>query len=413
MKKIASFLYKNVWNNYFAITATFACLDMLSLHFFNYGLVFQITLVVLAISYFSHNKPDVHDLLLIFVFLVIIYVGKYFSVPYILFRNGVEAELLPMLAFFIGKDKFHVDDEIFRKGIAAVAFCGLIGLFLYVWQPSWYVAFRLANFKNYSEARYLEMTRLSAFWEYPYWIGYGAALMFAYLFGKMMKKKSMNKKLDFFLLLFLALIVFLTQQRAAIALILISIAYITITTSNKMSVTVVRVFKISMITCTISFIGLFALNHFLDSSRLEHILSKFTALSFSGNSNFLQDRADLFYSFKNKDLSVFGDGIGMYSHVAYSMGLPAITDQGYLKLLYETGYFGFFARIILIAIALFRGIKYRKNFYLEFVFIMAILVSMFGANSLSSGQMHNIIFWLCCGRLCNTALVQKKIEGNH
>ena len=78
----------------------------------------------------------------------------------------------------------------------------LIGLYLYLAQPSWYIAWKLQSTTEFSsESRILEMTRLSAFWQYPYWVSYGCALLYHYKLYTMFT--SNVKKQDVLVIFFL------------------------------------------------------------------------------------------------------------------------------------------------------------------------------------------------------------------
>lgn len=149
------------------------------------------------------------------------------------------------------------------------------------------------------------------------------------------------------------------------------------------------------------------ISHFLDETRIDFIISKFTELN--ERDNFIEDRANLFDNMYDVPISILGDGLGLYSHTAVEMGLKHyITDQGYMKMIYETGIIGSVLRIIIIAICLFKGLKDKRIYYFEITVIIMIVISLFGANSLSSMQMHNVIFWICCGRINNNLLLENK-----
>ena len=104
MRSIASFLKKVIWNNYFAWTALFACLAMFSVEIFNYGNILTISLVYLGFFYFLTNKVSWVDYLVLFTLCFFVFLDLVYNVPTYLFRGGID-ELLPMLAFFIGKNE--------------------------------------------------------------------------------------------------------------------------------------------------------------------------------------------------------------------------------------------------------------------------------------------------------------------
>lgn len=103
-----------------------------------------------------------------------------------------------------------------------------------------------------------------------------------------------------------------------------------------------------------------------------------------------------------------GDGIGRYGHEAYYSGKMAITDQQYLKIMYETGYFGIICYSIFILLVVIRGIRNFKDNLFELGIIFFYLMAMTGANCLSVTGQHCIVFWFCCGRIFNKSCLTYK-----
>lgn len=113
----------------------------------------------------------------------------------------------------------------------------LIGLYLYLAQPSWYIAWKLQSTTEFSsESRILEMTRLSAFWQYPYWVSYGCALLYHYKLYTMFT--SNVKKQDVLVIFFLFFIIVLTQQRAPLLFIVLSTVFFISTHLYKIKISI-------------------------------------------------------------------------------------------------------------------------------------------------------------------------------
>lgn len=400
---MSNFLYKYVISLYFPLAALFGMLEMLHFHLFEYTHVFLMALIVLSFSYFCNNYLNKIDVVVIFTIFLILFFSL-LNIKYkILFIVGIREEIIPMLAFFVGKDPKRIDNKIFNYGIYTVTVVAMMGLLLYVFAPGWYISYKLENKDYVSDGIYMEMTRLSAFWEYPYWISYGVAIIYSYILGQysICKQTLVKKSVLPILLLFLFVISLLTQQRTSIGGILLSTAlyYFLYQKYNRVSFSsvIVPVFIISFCIFIIFYLG----STFLDPTRIDFMMSKLTAITES-DSNFLSDRAAIFDNMKNVKISLIGDGLGLYSHNAYGMGLGKyITDQGYMKFLYETGIIGIGLRMLIVFFCLIKGLNNINSFHFEIIVVVVILISMTGANSLSSLQMHNIIFWLCCGRIYN------------
>lgn len=397
---MSKILYKYVFLYYFALTACFGLLDMFSIHLFEYSYIIILALIVCSFKYFKTNVVDGFDYLMIFTILLISFLG-YVKNPYKdLYKLGLLWEILPMLAFFIGKDKNNKNgDLVLKNGIVAVMITGAIGLALYILQPGWYLNYKLSVLTDVTDFMWLEMTRLSAFWQYPYWMSYGVALIYIFILGKFVIDGQYKNKVMIFTLFFLFLISILTQQRASIGGILMATIVYVIIYKGLSKKQILSVLLYSFIIIIILYATFYLLSSFLDLSRLDFILSKYEVFENSKN-NFLSDRAEIFDNMKDIPKTMFGDGLGLYSHGADSKGLKHyITDQGYMKMLYETGYLGLVLRMYLILCCLLKAIHNFRNCHVECLVIIVFLVSLFGANSLSALQMHNIVFWFCCGHI--------------
>ena len=114
------------------------------------------------------------------------------------------------------------------------------------------------------------------------------------------------------------------------------------------------------------------------------------------------------YFLFSKKITFWGDGIGRYGHEAYYSGKMAITDQQYLKIMYETGYFGIICYSIFILLVVIRGIRNFKDNLFELGIIFFYLMAMTGANCLSVTGQHCIVFWFCCGRIFNKSCLTYK-----
>ena len=375
-----------------------------------FDLLIMLAATVITISYLSKGITK-FDLFIIFFIGAIAFSSLINNYDHKLWYQGCRSQLYFTIFFFVGRHSQIANLNIFRVGMLPFLCVCITGLGLYIMSPSWYMDYKLQIWQTdegVSEGRILEMTRLSAFWQYPYWVSYGCAIMYAYIMINCYMKEFMKRQ-DAIILIFIAFIALLTQQRAPLFTITsLTIAFILFGLFKRK-----RIGHISLRTSILYFILLVVCMFVLfltviDTEMLSRLWEKFELLE--DISMFLNDRADIFSDFYSKKISLFGDGIGRYSHTAYNLGKQAITDQQYMQLIYETGYFGCIGYAIIILTVLFKGLRHYSSFYLELTIIAFFLVAMTGANCLSSFNQHIAIFWMCCGRICNKYLVHYKAK---
>ena len=410
------FVFAKSWsfrivNNYFLLLALNGLLLMIGMiNIAKFDLLIMLAATVITISYLSKGITK-FDLFIIFFIGAIAFSSLINNYDHKLWYQGCRSQLYFTIFFFVGRHSQIANLNIFRVGMLPFLCVCITGLGLYIMSPSWYMDYKLQIWQTdegVSEGRILEMTRLSAFWQYPYWVSYGCAIMYAYIMINCYMKEFMKRQ-DAIILIFIAFIALLTQQRAPLFTITsLTIAFILFGLFKRK-----RIGHISLRTSILYFILLVVCMFVLfltviDTEMLSRLWEKFELLE--DISMFLNDRADIFSDFYSKKISLFGDGIGRYSHTAYNLGKQAITDQQYMQLIYETGYFGCIGYAIIILTVLFKGLRHYSSFYLELTIIAFFLVAMTGANCLSSFNQHIAIFWMCCGRICNKYLVHYKAK---
>lgn len=409
---ICRFLVKRVFNNYFLLLAIDGLLSLIGyVQFAKFDLILLISGLILAIDKFLRKGISWIDVYIIAFSFVIAITSLSNNYPHELWFWGIRYQLLITLFFFVGEHPYMRSWNMFENAKIPFLVVCAIGLGLFLVQPSWYVEYKLSGFTNASENRLLEMTRLSAFWVYPYWVSYGCSILFLYISFKSFYLEGYISKTNMFVLIFLFFVALLTQQRAAIGFIsfitfilLYKGLFVKDRKKRKFSKSILLFVGLS--TCLI-----LILFSFLDEERIIFMFNKVDVLlsstNYSGNS-FIQDRINLFSDFFYKKVSFFGDGIGRYSHAAYNMGKMAITDQQYMQIFYETGYWGIISYISLFAIVLFKAAKNVDYNIFEIGIVLFFLIAMSGANSLSSNSQHTIIFWICCGRIFNKDCLKYK-----
>lgn len=406
----SNYYIENILNNYFILLAINAFITMCGLlQLAKIDLIIFIG-AIFTTFYILARKISLVDAFIILFTLTIAVVGVLKNYPYELWYNGVRYQLLSIIFFFIGESNKMYDWKLFDKAIVPILIVGLVGLILFITSPNWYVLYKMAAWEDQaSDGRILEMTRLSAFWTYPYWVSYGSAIMLYYIVCKSYRIGAISK-FHMMALFVLFLVIVLTQQRAPLLFASLSILGMFIKslfdkknanrTFNK------NLFFFLLISlCALSFTFIFLLNE----ERVDFMISKLESLFASdGDASFLESRVDIFSDFFRKKIPFWGDGIDMYSHKAYYMGKLAITDQQYLKILYETGYFGTICYSILFLSVIVRGLLNLKYCMFELGVVLFYIVAMSGANCLAASDQHCIIFWLCCGRIFNKKCYEYK-----
>lgn len=394
--------------NYFLLSAINGFLSMVGMvSIAKLDLLIMLAGTVIAFSYLRKYITKL-DIFIIAFLGIIAFTSLLNNYSYELWYSGCRYQLYTTIFFFVGRHPYIQTHLIFRKGVVPFLCVCIIGLILYVASPSWYMDYKLQMWQdegNISDGMILEMTRFSAFWTYPYWVSYGCAIIYAYIIINCYMNRYM-KRSEIIILIFIAFIALLTQQRAPILTIaLLTIIFITLGQfrRRKYGHASLRSSILYFLSLCISMFVFFL--SFIEDEMLERLLGKIELLE--NISVFLNERSNIFSDFYLKEVTLFGDGIGRYSHAAYKLGKLAITDQQYMLLMHETGYFGCIGYGMILLAILFRGIKYHSSFYLELTIIMFYLIAMTGANCLSSFGQHTAIFWICCGFICKNSLHYK------
>ena len=386
---------------YFLLMAINGCLIMLGYgEYAKFDLLIMMSGFVVSFCAIYSGLYKIEIFLLLFG-LSIAYLSLLNNYDGILWYDGCKSQLIPMLFFIVGRYSNSIVHYCIERGIKYFIIVCIIGLLLYVGNPDWYITYKMSIWEGVDDSinKILEMSRFSSFWRYPYWISYGGAIIYAYTFFKSGQNGTILRK-DYFLLGFIFCITILTQQRAPLLfIIMITIIYLLSIRNSG------RIFKKNLLFYLLLMI-LFVIVVF-SSMDEDMLLRLFDKVDIVANTNFLKERSDIFSSFYKKDISFLGDGIGRYSHLAYYKNSLSITDHQYMKILYETGFWGCFGYILIICYAIFKGINNLSQCKFELYIIFFYMIAMTGANCLCSFDQHPIMFWMCCG-----SIVKKSKEKN-
>lgn len=319
--------------------------------------------------------------------------------------SGLRWQLFYMLAFIVGSSKRFSDWKFFDMMFWAVFITDLIGVFLYFMPPSWYMDYKFRNLElDYiTDNMWLEMSRLSSFWPYPYWVSYGSAICYFYVLCQYYYGKMKPKKVLFFILFFL-FVMLLAQQR--LPLVFVGGATLVLLFNSMSSHNSVHKRFAWTFLCIMALIVsmlLIVLPMIVDVSILEFGIKKIeTMLDNSDSSSgdfFLTERFGFIEGIRFKGVTLFGDGLGIYSlnpDASYSL-----LDNMWLTIFVESGIFGLFSYITIFLCVFIKGFRNLKYNLFELGILCMFIVGMFGANCLSKNTQHAIVLWLCCGRIFN------------
>ena len=198
------------------------------------------------------------------------------------------------------------------------------------------------------------------------------------------------------MLLIASFALFLGIQRSAIVSIALgfciavyySFKYTKLANLSKMYVLI----AFSIVTC------IFSIAHMSDAQKLFY-LNKVDSFTQSG-SDLAKER--LVLNKHKRTYEFMGDGVGRHNMYADKFNpRTSMRDGEYMKILTEQGYGGAF---ILALIAFYSLAKCLKNFrYLSFELsiMLMLLISMIGANPISTFDKHPIIYWMVLAQIAN------------
>ena len=384
-------------NNYFLLFAINGFLAMIGMKYIaKLDLLIMLAASMLTISYLMKRITYLDLFIIVFIGLIAIY-SYTRNYDFSLWYLGCRTELYFTIFFFVGKHPAMQNKDILKKGLLPFIITCIIGLILYFFPQPWYIDYKMSIWSDQDDiGRFLEMSRLSAFWPYPYWVSYGCCIMYIYILSSSYRIGHITKK-NISIMSFIVLIVLLTQQRAPLIMIAsVTILYCIIILLFQPQKSKWRMWNsIILLFVLLSSIVVFAYNIMGEDMR-DRMFDKLEA--FSEVTNFVEDRtANMNRDFRTKEVTFFGDGIGRYSHAAYFQGKSAITDQQYLKMLYEIGIIGCIGYAFILLTTIIRGLKNVQKNQFELLIIIFFLMAMTGANCLAVFEQHVAIFWLSCG----------------
>lgn len=387
---------------YFILSALKGLTNMLG-HELPLTIITDIGILLISIEYLSKRKYTITSFIILLTIFILSTTSIFNNYPIRALFSGIRWQLFYMLAFIVGMSQYFDKEKFFHTMLWTVFFVDLIGLYLYFMPPSWYMGFKLQGLDvdNMTNNMMLEMSRLSAFWAFPYWVSYGSAFCYYYTLDKYYKGKMKTKQAIFFILFFLIILLF-AQQRLPLAFITfatLGLLFSSIISKDKNNRSFLK--GILSILLSIIIISLIVLPIIVDSEIFNFGMKKleemFNSSDSNNESNFLTSRFGLFLDYVKIKSFFWGSGLGSYSFNSDAKTL--VLDNMWLTIFLESGILGIALYCIIFLRILKRGYKKIRSNLFEIGIILMFLLAMFGANSLSKNTQHPIVLWLCCGHI--------------
>ena len=320
--------------------------------------------------------------------------------------------LLPILFVYVGLRDNH-GREMYDRFLAALIPIFLLGLLCYLTTPGWYTT-RLAEAMNnqwyingdvYDEESVLSVARFMAFFRTSYPVSHFSVFGISIICFNFLR---IDKKIKYTTVSLFVLIVsvVLCMHRVAIACMGLFLGITLLLSFRRGSLT--RLWPVIVLG-----VGLIAfLVYGVTSERYQDVFSMVSnRIEDMSVGNALKERKQIQEVMSTWDNIIFGQGIGSGGAAARAAGYYGITDQNYVKLLYETGIFGCIFLAYILGLTFFRGIKYYRFYLTEIMIITFILVAMLGSNSLVIYYTYTLLFWYAVGRIWNRSYLQNAIAN--
>ena len=381
-----------------------------------YGLLYSIYLLLKK----DINKDLKTWMLVIISYILLTIIGySYNGVPIKAYYVDSRAFLNPMLFVFVGA--VNADKKVYFWYLLAVGFCMIVGLYLYVVQPSWYISYKTSILSSawYSHANLNEdnlmiiSNRFSSFFVNIYPAAYFGVFAYCIIVNDLYKKTEVrlikNRILQIILLLVIVVGVMYTMVRVAfVYIIILTVFYLfyghkTHNSSNNI------VFGILVIAAGILFgLAIEIAGTSNGSDTIELVSERLSAVSYDDMMRGSRTRQNeiALNAWQNV---LTGDGLGSRGGYARGQGLPGITDGGWTKFLVEYGILGVFLFISFIIVTFKRAFKSLRCYIAELSIFAYGLISMIGADTLSKGWMITIM-WIAVGRIWNRRYLNKMVK---
>lgn len=335
------------------------------------------------------------------------------------YTNEILNYVVAMFWFFVGASSLIDASKFYKYMYYAIVISFGFGLLLYVSTPGWYVS-RLVEWANnsliavveQSESSILSSSRFQSYLMSEYAVSHFTIFGLAIALFQVFKKNNIDTpRLSFVknvAVLILLICAIISQMRVAmfcsIALLFFYMIYDLLFGRSGNT-------KKILFICSIILIVIIYVSFIYFPEQIELIINliseRFEDLSIGKALKGREFQVNRLM--ENWNSPIVGHGLGAGGAIARLKGFPGVTDQNYIKILYENGLMGFLVFLLLILKTMIRAIIHYKYLAIEIVIISFVMVAMLGSNTLSFSYLYIIPFWFAIGRVWNnTSLLSAK-----
>ena len=391
-----NFKIKNTANiileNYFLLMA----ISALGIIFTGAGYVESIILplIIYVVFFYSKRKSGSFDLIIYLILLLTIVtwlINDYDQKYFLIFRS-LMAQTCFIFAYFIGKNiqnKYHY--VILEKAYWPFVICCILGIYFYFFPPNWYLEYAISNSGDYDSdsSAFLEYFRLRSIFSHTYYMAY-----FCFFYGTYLvyKKVILNDKSRFinWTLSIIVITSLLAMMRGPFSCFLLS-SIILFFYSSIRKRNLANIFKLFVIIGGVLLIAISVFNN-LSYAQQEFLSSKVLSVT--------EDSSELIKSRSDNDIeyNLFGDGVGKHaSYVDKISKNTVLADNEYNKISVEYGLIGTLLFVLLIGMSIVKCLLNFRYLLFEFCCILMLAICMTGADPISTGNKHCLLFYMILG----------------
>lgn len=350
----------------------------------------------LCLLYASSIELKKIDILIIIYILYCLFSYGWGDVTWEIYYDGIVTQLMPISLYFLMRIRYFSNCTFLDDMKWPLLFAFVCALFLYFIQPSWYLDFKMRGWSyEYTDTMFYERTRLSGFWPWPYFIGTASLFYIMYELKKIVDGRLVG--LSLFLsrlsVVVAVVVLFFAQLRVAIAYLFVYFFFLFLYMSYKKKISFKSFGRIPLLICVFVVLILFILRY-VDSELISYMMGR----SVNAESNIVADRFAIFSKYINT-ITVFGEGLGSYSHFARTFGKHYVGDCEYIRIPNEIGVVGFALLLIILFLILCYGVRNYKSCFFEVCVVLYLFASMIGAAPLEHLPLHPYFYWFCMGRI--------------
>lgn len=394
---------KNILNNYFWLITFTSFLNVLIGVGWLSTLVLPLVIYILLCKSKKNTQLTIFDFLWYLIFIWMLSTWLYNDYPNkgLLIARCLISQIAYMITYWLSrKSSYNIVSTIIEKAYWPLLLTSVVGIFCFFFKPGWYmnlIQIQIAS-KNHivTEAEILELSRLRSIFDSPYTLSYFIAIVLIYDFY-LIVNRMINTKISFISVFVLIIALLLTMQRgpviSAIIGFVVAIIYGLLYLKYSRPILMLGIFTIIVTIGTPIFISS------MNKSSANYFTKKVLSVT-SNSNNYATERLYLEKNDLNLTFDFWGDGVGRHDLFAdrYNKG-TSIRDGEYMKMMKEQGYVGMSLFLLMTMLALVKCVKNFKYLSFEFCIVVMLLLCMIGANPLSTGDKHSIIFWMVFGQI--------------